>query len=96
VEWTGTRIVRRFRRERQVLADLNHEHIARLLDGGTTDEGLPFFAMEYVEGLPITEFCDQRRLGIEERLQLFQKVCSAVSYIHDNSIIHRDLKPSNM
>ncbi len=89
-------IVRRFKRERQVLAALNHPHIARLLDGGTTDEGLPFFAMEYVEGIPLTEYCDQRKFTIEERLQLFRKVCTAVSYIHQNSIIHRDIKPSNI
>ena len=89
-------IVRRFRRERQVLAALNHPHIARLLDGGTTDEGLPFFAMEFVEGIPITKYCDQLKFNIEERLQLFRKICDAVSYIHQNSIIHRDLKPSNI
>lgn len=89
-------IVRRFRRERQVLAALNHPHIARLLDGGTTDEGLPFFAMEFVEGIPITKYCDQLKFNIEGRLQLFRKVCGAVSYIHQNSIIHRDLKPSNI
>jgi serine/threonine protein kinase/TolB-like protein/Flp pilus assembly protein TadD len=89
-------IIRRFRRERQVLAGLNHPNIARLLDGGTTDEGLPYFVMEYVEGAPITEFCDQRRLSIDERLRVFQSICAAVSYIHQNSIVHRDIKPSNI
>lgn len=89
-------IVRRFRRERQVLAALNHPFIARLFDGGTTDEGLPFFVMEYIEGIPIKQFCDQRKLTIEGRLRLFQNVCDAVSYIHENQIIHRDIKPSNI
>jgi serine/threonine protein kinase/tetratricopeptide (TPR) repeat protein len=89
-------IVRRFRRERQVLAALNHPNIARLLDGGTTDEGLPFFVMELVEGTPITEFCDECKLNLTERLHLFQKVCDAIAYIHKNLIIHRDIKPSNI
>ena len=89
-------IVKRFRRERQVLASLNHRFIARLLDGGTTEKDLPFFVMEYVEGLPITEFCDRKKLNIEQRLELFRKVCSAVAYAHQNLIVHRDLKPSNI
>ena len=88
-------IVRRFEREREVLADLSHPNIARLLDGGTTADGLPYFVMEYVEGKPITTFCDEGRLSIEERLRLFQKLCGAVAYIHKRSIIHRDIKPSN-
>ncbi|MDQ4120391.1 MAG: protein kinase [Acidobacteriota bacterium] len=89
-------IIRRFERERQVLATLNHPFIARLLDGGATDDGLPFLVMEYVEGLPVTEFCERNMLGIEERLALFRKVCAAVSYAHQNLIIHRDIKPSNI
>ena len=88
-------IVRRFVQERDVLASLNHPNIARLLDGGTTD-GLPFIAMEYVEGETITEFCDQKRLTINERLVLFRKVCAAVAYAHQNLVVHRDIKPSNI
>jgi serine/threonine protein kinase len=89
-------IVRRFRRERQVLASLSHPHVARLLDGGATAEGAPFFVMEYVEGLPITKFCDRRGLSVEARLRLFRKVCAAVSYAHQNLVVHRDIKPSNI
>ncbi|HBB97510.1 MAG TPA: hypothetical protein DC054_19180 [Blastocatellia bacterium] len=88
-------IVRRFVLERDVLASLNHPNIARLLDGGTTD-GLPFIVMEYVEGETITEFCDQKRLTINERLGLFRKVCAAVVYAHQNLVVHRDIKPSNI
>jgi len=89
-------IVRRFRRERQVLASMDHPYIARLLDGGRTETGLPFFAMEYVDGLPITTYCDQQNLTIEDRLRLFRRVCAAVSYIHQHQIIHRDIKPMNI
>lgn len=89
-------IIKRFRNERQILASLDHPHIARLLDGGTTDDGLPYFVMEYVEGEPLYRFCDTRRLSIGQRLELFRKVCSAVQYAHQNMVIHRDLKPSNI
>lgn len=89
-------ILKRFRNERQILATLNHPLIARLLDGGTTGDGLPYFVMEYVQGEPIHSFSDRRRLSISERLELFQKVCAAVSYAHENLIIHRDLKPGNI
>jgi eukaryotic-like serine/threonine-protein kinase len=89
-------IVRRFRNERQILASLDHPHIARLLDGGTTDDGLPYFVMEYVEGHPIYRYCDQHRLTIIERLKLFREVCAAVQYAHENQVIHRDLKPTNI
>ena len=89
-------IVRRFRNERQILANLDHPHIARLLDGGTTDDGLPYFVMEYVEGQPIFVYCDERKLTIVDRLKLFREVCEAVQYAHENLIIHRDLKPSNI
>ncbi len=90
------RIVRRFREERQILATLNHPGIARLLDGGITEHGLPFFAMEYVEGERITTYCEQRSLGIEERLSLFARVCDAVAHAHEKRIVHRDIKPSNV
>ncbi|MEM6648436.1 MAG: protein kinase, partial [Bacteroidota bacterium] len=86
----------RFHAEQQILAGLNHPHIARLYDGGFTSDGLPFFVMEYVEGQPITAYCDEQRLSIEERLRLFQIVCEAVHYAHRNLVVHRDLKPSNI
>ena len=89
-------IVRRFRNERQILASLDHPHIARLLDGGSTDDGLPYFVMEYVEGHPIYRYCDDHRLSIIDRLKLFREVCAAVHYAHENLVIHRDLKPTNI
>lgn len=89
-------IRRRFRREREILASLDHPNIARLLDAGTTDDKIPFLAMEYVEGLPIDEYCDRGELGLEERLELFSKVCSVVDFAHRSLVIHRDLKPSNI
>ncbi|MEO6872537.1 MAG: serine/threonine-protein kinase [Chthoniobacterales bacterium] len=89
-------ILERFRHERQILAQLDHPNIARLIDGGTTDEGLPYFVMEYVEGTTLTKYCETQQLGAEERLKLFRKVCEAVSYAHQNLVIHRDLKPSNI
>lgn len=89
-------ILRRFRTERQILADLDHPNIARLIDGGTTADGLPYFVMEFIEGQPLDEYCDEKRLSISERLKLFRDVCSAVSYAHGQQVIHRDLKPSNI
>jgi serine/threonine-protein kinase len=89
-------IVRRFRTERQILAALDHPHIARLLDGGTTDRGLPFFVMDYVEGAPITRYCEDRRLATRERIELFRLVCAAVQFAHQNLVVHRDLKPANI
>ncbi|HEY0380430.1 MAG TPA: protein kinase [Pyrinomonadaceae bacterium] len=89
-------ILRRFRNERQILASLDHPYIARLLDGGTTEDGLPYFVMEYIEGLPIYRFCDERNLGITERLRLFRQVCDAVHYAHRHLVIHRDIKPGNI
>jgi serine/threonine protein kinase len=89
-------ILRHFRNERQILADFDHPNIARLLDGGTTESGLPYFIMEYVEGLPIDRYCDHRRLTVNQRLELFLAVCSAVSYAHRHLVIHRDIKPSNI
>ncbi len=89
-------LVRRFLEERQILALLDHPGIARLVDGGISEDGLPWFAMEYVEGTPIDRYCDERRLGVEERLGLFLGVCEAVQYAHRNLVVHRDLKPSNI
>ena len=88
--------VRRFVEERQILASLEHPHIARLLDGGVTTDGLPYFAMEYVQGTPIDRYCDERRLTIDARLRLFAGVCDAVQYAHRRLVVHRDLKPSNI
>ncbi|MFI5237905.1 MAG: serine/threonine protein kinase, partial [Ignavibacteriales bacterium] len=89
-------IVSRFEEERQILARLQHPNIARLLDGGISEQGLPYFTMEYVEGKPITEYCDEKNLTIEQRLELFKKVCEAVLYAHQNLVIHRDIKPGNI
>ena len=89
-------IINRFKRERQILASLNHPNIARLLDGGITPDGLPFLAMEYVEGLPVNEFAERGNLSVEEKLELFLQVCAGVAFAHRNLIVHRDLKPSNI
>jgi tetratricopeptide (TPR) repeat protein/tRNA A-37 threonylcarbamoyl transferase component Bud32 len=86
----------RFRHERQILANLDHPNVARLFDGGTTPDGLPYFVMEYVAGAPITEHCEARGLPLRRRLELFRKVCAAVSHAHRNLVVHRDLKPSNI
>ncbi len=96
--WTGGdhRRVQRFVEERQILATLDHPGIARLLDGGVTESGLPWFAMEYIDGRPIDKYCDATRLAVKERLKLFCDVCSAVQYAHRNLVVHRDLKPSNI
>lgn len=82
-------VVRRFRRERQILAGLEHRNIARLIDGGVTEDGRPYFVMEYVEGKPLTDYCADRAL--KERLSLFRQVCDGVHYAHQNLIVHRDL-----
>ncbi|MCP9495265.1 MAG: protein kinase [Pyrinomonadaceae bacterium MAG19_C2-C3] len=89
-------ILRRFRNERQILASLDHPNIARLLDGGTTDDGLPYFVMEYIEGQPLYDYCDNHKLTTSERLKLFCQACSAVSYAHQNLVVHRDIKPGNI
>ena len=89
-------ILSRFLAERQVLARLSHPNIARLLDDGVTPEGQPWFAMEYVDGVPLHRHCDERALGVEERLAVFVSVCEAVQYAHRNLVVHRDLKPSNI
>lgn len=90
------RIIGRFLAERQILAGLNHPNIARLLDGGTTEEGQPYFVMEHIKGAPIGEYCDKHKLSTAERLKLFRKVCAAVQYAHRNLVIHRDIKSSNI
>jgi serine/threonine protein kinase len=89
-------LLRRFREERQILAELEHPGIARLLDGGVTEEGLPWLAMEYVDGIPIERYCDERGLDPAARLDLFCAVCDAVQYAHRRRIVHRDLKPGNI
>jgi len=89
-------VIRRFKNERQILAGLEHPNIARLLDGGTTEDGLPFFAMELIEGEPITDYCDHHKLSLNERLNLFLEVCAAVQFAHQHLVIHRDIKPGNI
>ena len=89
-------VVSRFKIERQILASLDHPNIAKLLDGGRTPQGQPYFVMEYVSGVPITEYCDEKKLKIRERLDLFIHVCEGVQYAHQNAVIHRDLKPANI
>jgi len=89
-------ILERFRQERQILAGLDHLNIARLLDGGTTDDGIPYLIMELVDGTPIDDYCDARMLSITERLRLFQQVCGAVQYAHQRLVINRDIKPGNI
>ncbi len=91
-----TNVLQRFRSERQILARLNHPNIARLIDGGRTPDGIPYFAMEFVDGQPIDTFCDSRKLSVTARIELFGKVCEAVQYAHQNLVVHRDLKPSNI
>jgi serine/threonine protein kinase/Flp pilus assembly protein TadD len=89
-------ILRRFRKERQILAALDHPNIAQLLDGGTTDDGLPYFVMEFIEGLPLYQYCDEHCLNIAGRLNLFLSTCDAAQYAHQKQVVHRDIKPSNV
>ena len=89
-------ILHRFRNERQILAELDHPNIARLLDGGVTEDGLPWLALEYVEGEPLNKYCQQQQLSIIQRLTIFRSVCAAVHYAHQHPVVHRDLKPSNI
>lgn len=93
---TSEYLLKRFQIERQTLANLQHKNIARLLDGGRTTDGLPFLVMEFIDGTPITEFCNKEKLSIQARLKIFRKVCEAVQYAHQNLVIHRDLKPGNI
>src|SRR6185436_755803 len=89
-------VVARFEAERQALAVMDHPAVAKVFDGGTTPRGRPYFVMEYVNGVPITEYCDRHRLTIRERIELFRSVCEGVQHAHQKAIIHRDLKPSNI
>jgi aminoglycoside phosphotransferase (APT) family kinase protein len=89
-------IIRRFKREERLLASLNHPNIAQLYGGGVSPNGGPFFAMEYVDGIRIDEYCNQKRLPLRARLELFRKVCAAIHYAHQHLVIHRDIKPSNI
>jgi len=89
-------VIARFEAERQALALLDHPNIARVFDAGATEKGRPYFVMEYVKGVPITEYCDRQKLTIEQRLELFLQVCEAIQHAHQKGIIHRDIKPSNI
>ena len=89
-------ILARFEAERQAIALMDHPHIAKLLDAGTTDAGQPYFVMELVKGVPLTDYCDAHKLSVQQRLGLFQQICSAVQHAHQKGIIHRDLKPTNI
>ena len=89
-------VIARFEAERQALALMDHPNIARVLDAGTTDTGRPYFVMELVHGVPITEYCDDNQLTPRERLELFVPVCQAIQHAHQKGIIHRDIKPSNV
>jgi serine/threonine protein kinase len=89
-------VLRRFRHERQILASLEHPNVARLLDGGVTADGRPYLVMEHIDGQPVDSYCDERRLTVDQRLNLFAAVCQAVQYAHRNLVVHRDLKPSNI
>ena len=92
----GDLAIRRFRYERQILANLNHKNIAALLDGGVTPDGQPFIVMEFVDGTPITTYAASCKLGVRDRLQLLRQVCAAVQHAHQNLVVHRDLKPGNI
>jgi serine/threonine protein kinase len=89
-------LLRRFRHERQILARLDHPYIARLLDGGSSEDGRPYLVMEYVEGIPITKYCAEHNLSTRARVELFRKVCAAIQSAHQQLVVHRDLKPSNI
>ena len=89
-------VVARFQSERQALAVMDHPSIAKVFEAGSTPQGRPYFVMEYITGIPITSYCDQHKLTVRERLELFVQVCEGVQHAHQKAIIHRDLKPSNI
>src|SRR5579863_10665202 len=91
-----SQVLARFANERQALAVMDHPNIARILDAGATPKGRPYFVMEYIEGVPITPYCDGKRMPISQRLELFLAVCHTVQHAHQKGVIHRDLKPSNV
>ncbi len=93
---SSSTVIKRFQAERQTLANLNHPNISRLLDGGITDDGIQFLVMEYIDGIPIDIYCDENKLSIKDRLNLFLKVAAVVQYAHQNLVVHRDLKPTNI
>jgi len=94
--WQSEMMLERFRAERQILANLNHPNIARLLDGGVTSDRLSYLVMEYVDGAPIDEYCRENDVSLETKLELFRRICSAVEYAHRNLVVHRDIKPANV
>ena len=94
--WIRNDLTRRFQREEQILAGLNHPNIARLYDGAVTADGVPYFVMEYVDGPRLDHYCSENRLSLLDRLALFRKVCAAVTYAHQRLVIHRDIKPANI
>ena len=89
-------VLERFRHERDILASLDHPNIARLMDGGVTEDGWPYFVMEYIEGKPIDAWCEERKLSVSQRIELFAGVIAAVRYAHQRLVVHRDLKPGNI
>ena len=89
-------VIARFEAERQALAMMDHPNIARILDGGVTERGRPYFVMELVHGLPITDFCDENKLSLKRRIEIFSDVCKAIQHAHEHGVIHRDIKPSNV
>ena len=89
-------LMRRFRAERQIMASLEHPNIARLLDGDTTKDGVPYVVMEYVQGQPVDQYCENNNLGIDQKLRLFLRICNAISHAHRNLVVHRDIKPGNI
>ena len=95
-DWADSAVLERFSHERRILATLEHDHIARLYDGGTTDDGIPYLVIEFVDGSPIDKYCESGGLTIEERLVLFVRVCDAVQFAHQHLVVHRDIKPGNI
>src|SRR5690349_1213858 len=94
--WSSPDFYQRFLQEQSILRSLRHPNIARLVDSGQTEERIPYLVMEYVDGRPIHEYCEQASLSIRERVKLFRQICAAVIYLHQNLVVHRDLKPGNI